>query len=143
MSETSEPRTEPVTPATAPSHEEARRETVVVPKERNTSRVTQAAAVVGIVAGVVFIVAVIFFSGFILGKQSGGGFGHSGGPRPNHEMIFRQGPPPGPPMMWPGQGPGRAESGPGPGPGPAQSETGAGPRQPGQPPTPPEPPARP
>jgi hypothetical protein len=37
------------------------------------SRLTQVAAWVGIVAGVVFIVAVIFFSGFTLGRHSGGG----------------------------------------------------------------------
>jgi len=49
------------------------------------------AAWVGIVAGVVFIVAVVFFSGFILGA-------HSGGPRgghPRHEFSNgRMGPPP-------------------------------------------------
>src|SRR6187200_1470076 len=37
------------------------------------SRLTAVAAWVGIVAGVVFIVAVIFFSGFFLGAHSGGG----------------------------------------------------------------------
>jgi hypothetical protein len=34
------------------------------------SRLSQAAAVVGIVAGVVFIVAVVFYSGFFLGSHS-------------------------------------------------------------------------
>ena len=34
------------------------------------SRLSQAAAVVGIVAGVVFIVAVVFYSGFFLGSRS-------------------------------------------------------------------------
>jgi hypothetical protein len=38
------------------------------------SRLTQAAAAVGIVAGVVFIVGVVFFSGFFLGSHSA----HSG-----------------------------------------------------------------
>jgi hypothetical protein len=34
------------------------------------SRLSQAVAVVGIVAGVVFIVAVVFYSGFFLGSRS-------------------------------------------------------------------------
>ena len=35
-----------------------------------TGRLSQAAAAVGIVAGVVFIVGVVFFSGFFLGSRS-------------------------------------------------------------------------
>jgi len=42
------------------------------------SRLSQVAAVVGIVAGVVFTVAVIFFSGFFLGWSSGGYGGGDG-----------------------------------------------------------------
>ncbi|BAX93731.1 hypothetical protein [Mycobacterium shigaense] len=48
--------------------------------EPETSRLGQAAAWVGIVAGVVFVVAVIFFSGVILGRSSDGfGWRHGGG----------------------------------------------------------------
>lgn len=61
------------------------------------SRLGAVAAWVGIVAGIVFIVAVIFFSGFILGKQSGGYHRHHGG-HDGPAMIFRKGPPP---MMGP------------------------------------------
>lgn len=117
MSETPEPTTQPVAPAD-----------VAVTRERRPSRAVQAAAWVGIVAGTVFVIAVIFFSGFILGKQADGGGRGSDGPRHQHEMMFRDGQA-GPPMFR--QGPG----GDGPGPG------GIGPAQ--QPPTPPSPPARP
>jgi hypothetical protein len=48
------------------------------------------------VAGVVFIVAVIFFSGFVLGAHSGG---HRGGHHGDGEVaIFHKG---GPPPMFP------------------------------------------
>jgi hypothetical protein len=56
------------------------------------SRLNKAAAWVGIVAGSVFIVAVIFGTGFVVGKHSGGD-----GPRGHHggnEMILHPGPPP-------------------------------------------------
>jgi len=86
--------------------------------------VVQAAAWVGIVAGTVFIVAVVFFSGFILGRHSDGGGRGWDGPRQHHEMMFRDGPP-GPPMMGPGQG-----FGPGPGPGPQQQMPPQRPAQP-------------
>ncbi|MCB0950766.1 MAG: hypothetical protein KDB44_16130 [Mycobacterium sp.] len=57
---------------------------------RETSRLNKAAAWVGIAAGSVFIVAVIFGSGFVLGKQVGHGprDHHRGG----HEMMMRPGP---------------------------------------------------
>ncbi|ULE34993.1 hypothetical protein [Mycobacterium sp. IDR2000157661] len=57
------------------------------------SRLTTVAAWVGIVAGVVFIVAVVFFSGFILGKNADGQRG--GGHRGDHDSAFfhRGGPP--------------------------------------------------
>jgi hypothetical protein len=51
---------------------------------------------VGIVAGVVFIVAVIFFSGFVLGARTSGGhhgWGHHRG-GDNGVMEFHRGPPP-------------------------------------------------
>jgi hypothetical protein len=38
--------------------------------QERPSRLSQAAAAVGIIAGVVFIVGVIFFSGFFLGSKS-------------------------------------------------------------------------
>jgi len=94
MSETtssSDPATGPV--GTAPS-------STYVEHEPRRSRVTVAAAWVGIVAGVVFIVAVVFFSGFIIGAHSGG---HRGGNHGGGEMaIFHKG---GPPPMFP-MGPG-------------------------------------
>src|ERR1700756_887062 len=46
---------------------------------RQQSRLTQAVAWVGIVAGIVFIVAVVFGTGFFLGVHSGGGHHHHGG----------------------------------------------------------------
>nr|WP_193046882.1 hypothetical protein [Mycolicibacterium baixiangningiae] len=93
----SEPQTEPVhTTTQQPVYVEA-------PKERRRASVTTIAAWVGIVAGVVFIVAVVFFSGFVLGKSSGGGHHRDGGPGHGH-MMFRDGPPSGMlPMMPRGQ----------------------------------------
>jgi hypothetical protein len=52
------------------------------------------AAWVGIVAGVVFIVAVIFFSGFFLGAHSGGHRGWHHGDRDRDLAIIHKGPPP-------------------------------------------------
>ena len=94
---------------------------------------TVAAAWVGIVAGVVFIVAVIFFSGFILGAHSGGHRGGPGGHKGDDGFaVIHRGPPP----MFP-MGPPRGEFGPGPGSGPFGP---GGPRfeppQPGQPQSP-------
>lgn len=138
MSETPEPVTQPVaaTTATQPEPAVATDSVVLDNRDRKSSRVVQTAAWVGIVAGVVFTVAVIFFSGFILGKHSGGGR-FDGGPPRHHEMMFRGGPP----MMMPmGPGPGMGPGGPGmsgPGPvGPGSAGPGnAGPSQP----TPPRP----
>ena len=48
------------------------RETVV---DRRPSRLNQVAAWVGIVAGIVFIVGSVFFTGFILGHRGGHGGG--------------------------------------------------------------------
>jgi hypothetical protein len=88
---TSEPATGPVATAPPPTY---------VEREPRRNRVTTVAAWVGIVAGVVFIVAVIFFSGFILGAHSGG---HRGGHHGDGEVaIFHRG---GPPPMFP-MGPG-------------------------------------
>ncbi|BCI92867.1 hypothetical protein NIIDMKKI_80730 [Mycobacterium kansasii] len=60
-----------------------------------------------IVAGIVFIVAVIFFTGFRLGMQSGhGGYGHHRHHKP-HAMMHRMGGPNGGvPAVSPSTGPG-------------------------------------
>jgi hypothetical protein len=93
MSET----TPPSEPATGPLATAGPAPTI---EPRRNSRVTLAAAWVGIVAGVVFIVAVIFFSGFILGAHSGGGHHgwHHGGGHGDAAIFHRGGPPP---MMGP------------------------------------------
>lgn len=91
------------------------------------SRLNQVAAWVGIVAGVVFIIAVIFFSGFCAGAYSTGGYWHGAyrhqqwqqgpgwtmnpGPMGSGGMM-------GPGMMGPGPmtGPGQQTSAPAPNP---------------------------
>lgn len=109
---TSEPATTPV--VTPPA-----------PQPRN--RLHTVAAWVGIVAGVVFIVAVVFFSGFVLGAHTGG---HRGwGPGDRAAIVHRDGPPGMYGPMMPG-GP-RGQFGPGQGP-------GFGPQQPPQPPESPQ-----
>lgn len=74
--------------------------------DRRPSRLNQVAVWVGIIAGVLFIVGSVFFTGYFLGRQSGHGGGwnhHRGGA----EMQFRGGPMMGPGMMGPGMmGPG-------------------------------------
>jgi hypothetical protein len=91
MSETTstpEPETAPVTTATPSEHP------AYVEREPRRSRLSLVAAWVGIVAGVVFVVAVIFFSGFILGSHSGGHHGgHRGGGDRDFAIIHRGGPP--------------------------------------------------
>jgi hypothetical protein len=94
MSETtssSEPATGPVA-ATTPPPAAPPAPAYAEPPRRN--RLTAVAAWVGIVAGVVFIVAVIFFSGFILGSHSGGGHRGGGhGDRDRDFAIIHRGPP--------------------------------------------------
>jgi hypothetical protein len=96
MSETtpsSEPATGPVATAAPPP----------APAERQRhSRLSAVAAWVGIVAGVVFIVAVIFFSGFVLGAHSGGHHRGGHGDRDRGFAMMHRG---GPPMLFP-MGPG-------------------------------------
>jgi hypothetical protein len=89
MSETttssSEPATGPVAATPPPVYQ-------AEPPRR--SRLTAAAAWVGIVAGVVFIVAVIFFSGFMLGAHGGGHRGPGGHKGDRDFAVFHRGPPP-------------------------------------------------
>ena len=79
-----------------------------------TSRVYQGAAWVAIVAGVVFIVGAVFFTGFALGRHSDGGPGwHRGDHGPKAARLMPMGPPmAGPPMMGPEEGPRGPEGGP-------------------------------
>jgi hypothetical protein len=83
-----EPETSPVVTSTAPPPQPA-----YVEREPRRSKLTAVAAWVGIVAGVVFIVAVVFFSGFILGAHSGGHRGHHGGGDRDFAVFHRGGPP--------------------------------------------------
>lgn len=130
MSETaqSEPPTGPIesepTPTTTPVAAEA---PPVVVVERKPSRLNQAAAWVGIVAGSVFIVGSIFFGGFFMGLAVGHGGGHHHAKYDDGQgqMHHRGGPPgfegrPGPGGFpgWPGgpgymPGPGFMPGGPG------------------------------
>lgn len=133
---TSEPATGPVATTTPPPS--APPPPAYIGPERDTrrSRLSAVALWVGVVAGIVFIVAVIFFSGFILGRHSTGG-GYERGHEPM--MFHRGGPPPVPvfpmgprgqferPPFGPG-GPGQA----GPG-GPGQGSSGAQPQPPQSP----------
>lgn len=69
MSESFETPTARTSTATAPAPSPA--------TERKTPKVFKAAAWVAIVAGIVFIVSVIFFTGYALGKHGGhGGYHH-------------------------------------------------------------------
>src|SRR5579875_3220670 len=77
MSETSESPTVRHSTATAPVAAEAA-------AAYRAPRVFQAAAWVAIVAGIVFIIAVIFFTGYTLGKHSG----HHGGHHHQHHAAW-------------------------------------------------------
>ena len=66
MTESPEPRTEPTAVETRAAADRA---------YYRHSRLNTVLAWVGIIAGIVFIVAVVFFSGFALGRHSGGGYG--------------------------------------------------------------------
>jgi hypothetical protein len=125
MSETTstpEPETAPVTTATPAS------QSTYVEREPRRSRLSAVAVWVGIVAGVVFIVAVIFFSGFILGAHAGGHRGgHHGGGHRDFAMSHRGGPPP---MFQMGPGGGFERQGPGFGPQQPQTPSTTAPARP-------------
>ncbi|MBJ7340187.1 hypothetical protein [Mycolicibacterium sp.] len=102
------------------------------------SRLNQVAAWVGIAAGAVVIVAVIFGTGFMLGAHSGkhgggGGYGHDRGGAMEHRdgpPMWGQGPMmrPGPAFVFPGP---NFQGGPGFQGGPFQSGPGGGQAGPG------------
>lgn len=70
--------------------------TRTTPIENRPNRLNQAVAWVAIVAGVVFVVGSIFFTGFFLGRHSGhDGGGRHGGHGASHRLIPM---PPGMPM---------------------------------------------
>jgi hypothetical protein len=56
-----------------------------------SNRLYQALALVGIVVGVMFIVGMVFFSGFFMGKHTSGGFNHR--THPGIHVFHRGGPP--------------------------------------------------
>ena len=109
MTETSrpsEPATGPVTttrttpPGEPPTYTGPYRE----PDRRN--RLSAVAAWVGIIAGIVFIVAVIFFTGFILGAHAGHGGGGGGWHRGHRDSAMME-------HGGPGMGPRGQRQGPG------------------------------
>lgn len=71
--------------------------------EKRPNRLNRALAWVGIAAGSLFIVATVFFSGYVLGQQGGDGPRHG----PPHRVLLKPFPGPGGPM-GPDEGP-RAE----------------------------------
>ncbi|HUO38144.1 MAG TPA: hypothetical protein VMU34_10020 [Mycobacterium sp.] len=113
MTETPEPRTERTAVEPAPTGPVYRDQAAAQAVYRH-SRLNAVLAWVGIVAGIVFIVAVVFFSGFALGRHAGGG-GHGGwGHHWHGAAMGHQG---GAPMWHRGGGPGEWGGGPGAGPG--------------------------
>ncbi|HME46750.1 hypothetical protein [Mycobacterium sp.] len=117
MTESPEPRTEPTAVETAPP---AYRTAPADPRYDRHGRLYAALAWVGIVAGVVFIVAIVFFSGFALGRHAGGGYG---GHHHHHWQGAGMSHHGGPPPMATWRSPG-GQFGPG-GPGGSQSPTTA------------------
>lgn len=117
MSDEAETPTTPVAPVTPVPTQPV----FVEPKRPH--KLFQAVAWVGIAAGATFIVAVVFFSGFYLGKNSDGG--HRGGPHRESGMFHREGPPMGPPHMFFPGAPGDRDGFPG-GPGGPGGPSGPG-----------------
>ena len=103
--ETSEPATGPVMappPAQPPVYSAPPQQ--FAPPSTDSNRLNKVAAWVGVVAGSVIIVAVIFGTGFFVGKEVGEGSRGAGG----HHMMLR---PAGP--MFPMAPPGNVDRGPG------------------------------
>lgn len=75
---------ESTTPIAAESSEHSRRD-----RFRRRGGLHRLAALVAVIAGIVFIVAVIFWSGFVLGASAGHRHhgGHEGGGQHNSEMM--------------------------------------------------------
>ena len=97
MTETTENPTTPTLTADPPPPPPVDRET---PRSRREpGRLYQVVAWVGIVAGVVFIVAVVFFSGFFLGRHMGPAHGHFGSHHGRGVHFFHPGWKPHPPNM--------------------------------------------
>ncbi|MBV9089091.1 MAG: hypothetical protein JO044_04160 [Mycobacteriaceae bacterium] len=125
MTETPEPHTEPTAVGSGVTRREGAAAAEAGAYARH-SRLVAVAAWVGIVAGTVFIVAVIFFSGFVLGRHAGGG--HHGG---HHHWqgtgMSHHGGPPMAPWRSPGGPGGMGPGGPGNpyGPGGTQAPTTA------------------
>ena len=86
--------------------------TTTVPVVHRANPLFRALAWVGIAAGSLFIVATVFFSGYVIGQHSGGGGHHSRHamliPRPPMGPGGPMGPDSGPRPMGPDSGP-RAE----------------------------------
>lgn len=102
----------------------------VPPDQPRHSRLNVVAAWVGIVAGVVFIVTLIFGTGYFLGAHSGGHHGDGRGP---DSMMIQRGAPPQPPLLFP-MGPRAQQERPFP-PGLLPGSPGLTPQQPGAPET--------
>jgi hypothetical protein len=94
------------------------------------NRLNVVAAWVGIVAGVVFIVTLIFGTGYFLGAHSGGHHGDGRGP---DSMMIQRGAPQHPPLLFP-MGPRAQQEHPLP-PGFGSGIPGLSPQQPGAPAT--------
>ncbi|WP_179474083.1 hypothetical protein [Mycolicibacterium vinylchloridicum] len=91
-----EPATSPVATLPPPPY------VAPVPVAQRPNRLYQAAAWVAIVAGTVFIVGAVFFTGFALGRHSGdGGWHHRYGGDGNSQQFHHRGGP----GMGPGMGP--------------------------------------
>lgn len=102
-----DPATGPIHPVAAPQYGPPPGYVLPPQPVQRQSRVPLIAAWVGIAAGAVFIVAIIFGTGFMLGAHSGAG--HRGGPDRGDAMAHRgEGPPPQVfpmgPMLRPGPG---------------------------------------
>ena len=74
---------ESIKPVAAEAMEHSHRD-----KFRHRGGINRLAALVAVIAGIVFVVAVIFWSGFVLGASAGHGHheGHEGGGQHSSEM---------------------------------------------------------